>query len=485
MLFWTEMNKERGQKSEKLLNRRDFLVALGVVGTAILTGACKIDDLAAASYPTPEPTLPRPTDIPTQPTIVFEPTPTLVAKPTETPVPEEKLYLYPAIIYPEEFPTETISSFLARGDNDYYRPVGKGKGREDYVERVYRFLLINSQVLEPLLDKTEIGEEKKLKDLAFSSGKSVGEILELNRENSQWRETVVANLASFRSFLGTNKPLELAVPWKSEIPLGGGEFSRPLEVGELTMEKIKVGETAKGNPINLEILRQDNLESWENRPIILIMGGIHPGEKTGNAGGQGWLALIKKYFSENPVIWQGYRLAFLDPNFDGKSRVNPNGVNIQRNFGGEECPTCLWDEKEINEGSLCSSSGRPGKGPNSEPESQAILEAAQYLTEKGEVWFTANLHGADNSVESGACMDRGLNCEITKLLAEKMGVLYRERWDKYSCGWLHGEPDEYLRRVFGIPTATIEFSQVEPLEKEAALFCESLIASVNEVYTPK
>lgn len=479
--------KEREKNKGKDYTRRDFLIALGVVGTALITGACTPEKLVEASWSSPTPVRRSPTEVPVQPTITFEPLPTLAPKPTETPVPEEKLYLYPAIVYPEEFPAETVAGFLARGENEYYRPIDKGAGREDYVKKVYHFLLVNSETLTPLLEKTEVEEGKNLAKVSQLSGKTTGEILEINKDNSIWREQVVGNLSSFRAFLGTNKPLELVVPWKGE-PIGGGELSRSIKTKErkdLSVEEVKVGETAKGNPINLEILRQDNSQDWDGRPIILIMGGIHPGEKTGNEAGQGWLALTKKYFSENPEIWQGYRIAFLDPNFDGKGRVNPNGINIQRNFGGEECPSCLWDEKEINEGSLCSSSGRPGKGPNSEPESQAIIKAAEYLKQTGEVWFAANLHGADNSVESGACLDRGLNCEVTELLAEKMGVKYRVRWDKYTCGWLHGEPDEYLRRVFDIPTATVEFSQVQPLEKETARFCESLMSSVNEVYSLK
>jgi hypothetical protein len=82
-------------------------------------------------------------------------------------------------------------------------------------------------------------------------------------------------------------------------------------------------------------------------------------------------------------------------------------------------------------------------------------------------------------------MDRGLNCEITKLLAEKMGVRYTLRFDKYSCGLLHGEPDEYLRQVYGIPTATIEFSKVQPSKQETDRFCQSLLEAVGEASSIK
>lgn len=457
-----------------------------------MTGACKIDDLAKASGE-PSPTIqPRPTDIPPQPTIIYEATATPEPKPTSTPqpqltetvLPEEKIFLIPGTIYPKEFGTETIAGFLARGDNDYYRPIEKEEGREDYVQKVYQFLLVNFEVLEPLLAETELSRGKTLGDLAAVSGKNSGEILRINKDQADWREQVVSNLASFRVFEGTTEPLHLEVPWP-ELPLGGEEFNRPPEKNEFKIEKEKVGETALGSTISLEIFRQDDEDSWKGKPIIWIIGGIHPGERTGDENGNGWLALVKKYFKENQEIWQGSRIAFLDPNFDGQGRLNPDKVNLQRNFGGPECPSCLWDENEITEGALCSSSGRPGKGPNSEPESQAIIKAAEFLLQYGEVQFCTNLHSAANLVESGACMDRGLNCEITELLAEKMGIPYLPRWDRYSCGFLHGEPDEYLRQVYGIPVATIEFSKVSPSEEEAGHFCRALLEAVEEVYSIK
>lgn len=475
-------------KSEFDQGRRNLLIAAGVIGVAMLTVACKPDDFVIASdEPSPAPVRPTPTDIPPRPTIVYQaptlepkPTSTPVPKPTEVILPEEKVYLIPGTIYPEEFATETVAGFLARGDNDFYRPVEEGQGRETYVKRVYQFLEVNSGVLEPLLAETKLPRGRTLGELAASSNQTVDQVLRANQDLDYWREQVVDNLASFRVFSGTQTPLQLEVPWP-EVPMGGGEFNRPPEKSEVWVDEVRVGETAKGNQINLVIFGQDKEESWKGKPIIWTIGDIHPGEETG-----GWLSLVKDYFLKNQDQWQGYRLAFLDPNFDGLGRVNPNKVNIQRNFGGPECPSCQWDGNEITKNSLCSSSGRPGLGPNSEPESQAIIRAAEYLQSLGEVKFCANLHTAGNVFESGACMDNGgLNCEITRSIAEKTGVDYLLRWNRYTCGYLHGEPDEYLRQVYGIPTATIEFSQVKPLPSEANRFSRALIEAVNETLSIK
>lgn len=476
------MKKEENPK-EFDQGRRNLLIAIGVVGMAALTG-CTVEKIVAGAQESLPTVRPTPTDIPERPTIVYDaaptaetkPTPTARPKPTEVASIEEKTYLIPGAVYPEEFATETVVGFLGRGDNDYYRPVESGPERETYIKRVYQFLEVNSEVLEPLLVKTKLTRGRTLGELAAASRKTVGEVLQANQNLNYWREQVVSNLATFAVFSGSHTPVELEIPWP-EIPRGGGEFNVPPEVKEVWTDQVAVGETALGNKMELTILGQDNEESWKGRPIVFIIGGIH---KEG-----GWLRLVKEYFLNNQSAWEGYRVAFLDANPDGKGRVNPNGVNIQRNFGGPECPSCEFDEQEIAENSLCSSSGRPGLGPNSEPESKAIINAVEYLQDQGEVVFAANLHSAANLVESGACMDNDLNCEITRLIAEKMGVAYILRWDRYACGKLHGEPDEYLRRVYRIPTGTIELSKVEAEVGEAYLCGRAIIEAVDETLSIK
>lgn len=186
---------------------------------------------------------------------------------------------------------------------------------------------------------------------------------------------------------------------------------------------IKIGETVKGNSINMEII--GNIGGRD--PIIFVVGGIHQSELTGWRGGSdqtsGWLGLAKEWFLENSTEWSGFKIALVDINPDGRSRVNPNGVNLARNF---ECVSCRWsktDPKKRGE------ADPDGESPVSESESRALINALEKLRLEGEVKLVVMLHNVapkKGLIDPGNCDMNPESCEIGKRIASYSGARYQE-----------------------------------------------------------
>lgn len=449
----------------------------------------------AGSTPTPGPELTptaivRPTDI-LKPTIEMR-TPT----PTETPAPEptptqkvEQIYLIPGIIYPEEFGKETIQGFLTRGDNNYYRPAEEGPESEAYIKKVYEFLLVNSEVLEPLLSVTESSRGETLGEMSAVLDKSVGEIISENKDSASWREWIVSHLASFKVFSGTSAALQLKVPWPTQA-IGGGEFNPLPEKKEIQTQIVQVGETAKyKNPIFMEVMTQEGKEiSAQTKNSIAIILKIHPQENTGflreDKTGPGWGTLVRQWFIDHPEEWQGIDIAFIEVNPDGQGRMNPNDVDVNRNF---DCDSCAWEKTDPKTRAY---SDPDGSSPMSEPESQALIKAVEILNSRGRVLFNVILHDAvppDGAIDPGHCeeKDLSLSCAISKIIAELSGADYVEIWvngaDPNNPEGLAGQPADYFSEK-GVPTADFEFSQRKPSAAETENFCQALTKAVNDTY---
>ena len=91
-----------------------------------------------------------------------------------------------------------------------------------------------------------------------------------------------------------------------------------------------------------------------NNPQVLVIGVFHGDEPQGDA-------LIRKYFSENPNT----KLALIPRLNKANTRVNPNGVDLNRNF-----PTKNWELTEKNE-------FFGGNSPASELETRFIIDVIE------------------------------------------------------------------------------------------------------------
>lgn len=93
-----------------------------------------------------------------------------------------------------------------------------------------------------------------------------------------------------------------------------------------------------------------------NNPKVLVIGVFHGDEPQGDY-------LIRKYFSEN----QETNLALIPRLNQAATRVNPNGVDLNRNF-----PTKNWELTERNE-------FFGGENPASEEETKFVIETVEKL----------------------------------------------------------------------------------------------------------
>jgi len=264
----------------------------------------------------------------------------------------------------------------------------------------------------------------------------------------------------------------------------GESFSKE---GEILTTKVKIGETALGNEIKMEILSQEKKEASEKKDLILIVGGVHPQENTGwftgNGSNPGWLFLVKKWLEENKEEWKGLEIAMVDINPDGWGRSNANGVDLNRNFACQEA--CKWHKTNPN---TRGDDDPDGPFPMSEPESQALINAAESLKKNNEILFMVSLHNVvppKGLVDPGHCGKDRRSCKIAQEIAKLSGARYEEIWPSGNPNYpegLGGQPIDYFSIDMGIPAADYEFSQREPNIKEANMMARTLITAVKNVY---
>lgn len=274
------------------------------------------------------------------------------------------------------------------------------------------------------------------------------------------------------------------------VSLGGGE-EKPKEEIIIKEERIQAGSTGLGSPIEAKIFSQETgQETGRKEPIVLIVGGVHPQEHTGwGRNADGWLSLIKEEILRNSELWRGFKVVLVDINPDGKGRLTPGGVDLQRNFGGEECFPCAWREIPSFQRNICDSDG---KKPMDQPEAQALLNLLRSLGLE-EVVFAVFLHNSIppfGAVDAASCgggkWGTPLSCIISEDWAKNAGLREIRRWEEYGCEGqypegLGGQPPDYLSAVLGIPAADIEFSQRNPSGEEAKRAIEGLFRALRKV----
>lgn len=242
---------------------------------------------------------------------------------------------------------------------------------------------------------------------------------------------------------------------------------------EYSFEKVRVGESALGNPIEVELIGQpENPQA----PIVWFIAGIHPSEGTAKRAN-----LLRKWYLENPGTWRGFRLAFSNVNPDGKGKVNPNGVNLNRNADFD------W-KKPAGKGDDCSAQG---SAPESEPEARAIMNAADELKNRGEVVFSIVFHAEGRIIDPFVCPDSNSgSCAVSKIVAQELGFFYMEVWRVYGCEDGHpqglaGQVDDALAQKKGLAGCTLEYGDGYNAQPgEAEFIGRGLMRALNSYFYP-
>lgn len=271
------------------------------------------------------------------------------------------------------------------------------------------------------------------------------------------------------------------------------ETPRPTETPELkkevSVEKVPVGETGKGNPIVAEYFSQTE----RPKGIILILGGTHPGENTGwltdNQSQEGYLSKVKKWLAENKEEWEEFGVVLADINPDGEGRETPNRDDLGRNFGGEECSVCSWHKTDWRARKVTDPSG---DSPMSSSEAKAAVNLAKIFQERNRILFTVFLHGEippRGLLDPAYCHDPGnpLSCSISEDIARRTKAEYAEilpyyNDSKYPSG-LAGLPTDYFSVALNIASTCFEFQDKKPSDKNAAIFCQALFPAVRLNYS--
>lgn len=169
-----------------------------------------------------------------------------------------------------------------------------------------------------------------------------------------------------------------------------------------------------------------------NNPQVLVIGVFHGDEPQGDY-------LIRKYFEQN----KSSKLAFIPRLNKANTRVNPNGVDLNRNF-----PTKNWELTERNE-------FFGGEKPASEAETRFILETVEKLNPK----LIVTLHAPFKVVNYD-----GDAKEVAEEISSIIGYPVEE-----SIGYpTPGSFGSWAGIEKGIPTITLELDEgvnVEELEE--------------------
>lgn len=290
------------------------------------------------------------------------------------------------------------------------------------------------------------------------------------------------------------RPTPTDIPPRPTLTLGPTPTSvteTPVPEKEIEREEIVVGETGKRNPIVAEYLTQDK----KPEGIVIIFGGTHPGENTGwkedDKTKEGYLTIVKEWLLTNKQDWSKLAVGLVDVNPDGKGRETPRRIDLGRNFGGEECPVCSWSKTDWRTRKVTDPSG---DSPMSEPEAKAQLNLVRIFKEKGNILFAVFLHGEippKGLLDPGYCGETGnpLSCQISREIARLTGADYSEVFPpkyygnpSYPSG-IAGLATDYFSTVLNIPSASFEFPEKKPSEKNAAVFCRALFEAVKLNYS--
>jgi len=261
-----------------------------------------------------------------------------------------------------------------------------------------------------------------------------------------------------------------------------GSVPEEIQSGTTTIESQQetIGETALGNPIKMVTLSQKP----GLKETLMIVGGIHPGEKTGwlsqDKSQTGWLTMVKQWFMDNPQQWKDLNVAMVDINPDGKGRQNPNKVDLARNFA---CTSCNWTKTDPNTRDYADADGPE---PLSEPESQTLINAVNISGPNIRLLvFLHNVFQPSGLVDPGHCDGSAdKSCLAAQEIARLSGAKYSKIWSYRGNGaqypeGLAGQPADYFSER-GYPTVDIEFPIANPSKKQTSLFCKAIVSSLNQ-----
>ncbi|MBL8122064.1 DUF2817 domain-containing protein [Candidatus Saccharibacteria bacterium] len=177
---------------------------------------------------------------------------------------------------------------------------------------------------------------------------------------------------------------------------------------------------------------------------ILFTGGIHGSEPSGSYIMQDWVAHLDANAHKIPTGRQVVVVPSLSPDgLAAGSRLNANGVNLDRNF-----PTSNWTKDIITSGGSVPGGG--GKSPLSEPEAQAIADLTTQLRPRLEVSF----HSQGSLVGANAC---SASASVARQYAKAVGYGTMIGNAEEVMGYAFtGEYEEWMCEKFGTTSILIE-----------------------------
>ena len=204
------------------------------------------------------------------------------------------------------------------------------------------------------------------------------------------------------------------------------------EKKRLPARYVQLGKSVKGSPIMAAIY-------GSGKKRVIVFGGIHGNEQDSSIVAKALMGSL----GQEPAFEDLTIIVVPDANPDGllaNTRVNANGVDINRNFPSTSWKSEWWDENQF-----------PGMMPASEPETRAVLNLLQASPPD----YIITLHAALGCVNWD-----GPGESLARVIA---GV------NRYPlCGYLGYETPGSLGTLMGVdkklPVVTIELRSSRPSE---------------------